>query len=230
MNVKKNATMLALIYSVILIAYNLVVFLTFNQFNTVFWLSYGFMLAVYVMHIYCSVLAIRDMSVKALFMGIPLLSLSTFFVCAEFFCSLVFMIFQKLASVKVAILIQALLICVYLVIVIIAVATKDTIESIDDKIRENVNFIKSINIDIEMLMQRCSSADVMAELKKVSETIKYSDPMTQDSVSMQENMIMQNMIELRSAFDNGSMDRVKEVCQTINLLFIERNKKLMISK
>jgi hypothetical protein len=230
MNIKKNATMLALIYLVILIAYNLVVFLAFNQFTTVFWISYGFMLVIYIIHICCSVLAIRDMSVKALFLGIPLLSLSTFFVCAEFFCSLVFMIFQTLASAKVAILIQALLICAFIVIAIISVVTKDTVESIDNKIRENVNFIKGINIDIEMLMQRCSSADVMTELKKLSETIKYSDPMTQDSVSMQENMIMQNMIELRSAFDSGSMDRVKEVCQTINLLFIERNKKLMISK
>ena len=41
---KKNGLMIALIYLVIFVAYNLVVFLVFKNFNAVFWISYGFMI------------------------------------------------------------------------------------------------------------------------------------------------------------------------------------------
>ncbi len=67
-------------------------------------------------------------------------------------------------------------------------------------------------------------------MKKLSETIKYSDPISNSVVAIQEQMIMQYMAELRTTFDLGDMVRVKELCGKIELLFVERNKKLMISK
>ena len=67
-------------------------------------------------------------------------------------------------------------------------------------------------------------------MKKLSETIKYSDPMTNSAVTTQEQMIMQYMAELRTIFDSGDINAVKELCNKIELLFVERNKKLMISK
>ena len=38
------------------------------------------------------------------------------------------------------------------------------------------------------------------------------------------------MMQMRMAFDSGDMNTVLNLCNNINLLFIERNKKLMISK
>ena len=81
-----------------------------------------------------------------------------------------------------------------------------------------------------MLMQRCTNPETTGALKKLSETIKYSDPMTNSVVVTQEQMIMQYMAELRTVFDAGDMYSVKDLCSKIELLFVERNKKLMISK
>ena len=67
-------------------------------------------------------------------------------------------------------------------------------------------------------------------IKQLSETIKYSDPMKNDIVAPQEQMINQYMMQMRMAFDSGDMNTVLNLCNNINLLFIERNKKLMISK
>lgn len=227
---QKNRILTAAIYAVIFAAYNLIVFMAFKNLNSVFWISYGFMIAAFLIHIACVFFIFRNTSVKAVFFGIPLLSFSVFFVCAELFCSLVFMIFRALASVKIAILIQALLLCVFIVIAIISIMTRDTVQNVDNKIRKNVNFIKGINVDVEMLMQRSTDAEVTGALKKLSETIKYSDPMTNSMVATQEQMIMQYMGELRNVFDSGDIAQVKELCGKLELLFIERNKKLMISK
>ena len=227
---KQTGLMLGLIYLIIFIAYNLLVFLIFKNFNAIFWISYGFMLAAFLIHVFCILYIAKDPSVEAVFFGIPLASFSLFFVFAELFCSLVFMIFKKQASVKVAIIIQALLLCAFLIVAIVALMTRNAVQSVDSTIKENVSFIKGLNVDVEMLIQRSSNADVTGELKKLSETIKYSDPMSNSIVATQEQMIMQYMAELRMVFDAGDFAAVKELCKKIDLLFVERNKKLMVSK
>ena len=227
---KKNTILTGLIYLILFAAYNLVVFLLFKGYNQVFWVSYGFMIAAYLIHIACVYFILKNLSVNAVFFGIPLASFSIYFVCAELFCSFVFMIFRNRASVNAAIGIQALLLAVFLVIAIVSIMARDAVQNTDTKIKEKVNFIKGINIDIEMLLQRCSDPQTMAALKKLSETIKYSDPMSNSSVAIQEQMIMQHMMELRTSFDAGDMKAVQKLCAETGQLFCERNKKLMISK
>lgn len=227
---KKSGLMLALIYLVVFVVYNLVVVLVFKNFNAVFWISYGFMAVAYLLHIVCAFSIAKNTNVKALFFGIPLGAFSIYFVLAELFTSLVFMIFKENASVKVTIVIQSLILCVFAVVAIVSIMTRNNVYNVDQKIKENVNFIKGINVDVQMLMQRCTNPETAGALKKLSETIKYSDPMTNSVVAIQEQMIMQCMTELRTVFDSGDMNSVKELCTKIELLFVERNKKLMISK
>lgn len=227
---KKFGIMGALIYLVVFIAFNLIVFLCFKGFNTVFWISYGFMVLAFLIHIGIAFYLSKNISVKAAFFGIPLFSFSIFFVCAELFTSLVFMIFRKAASVKVAIIIQALLLAIFIVIAIISLMSRELVVDTDKKIKDSVGNIKGLNVDIEMLIQRCKDAETTGALNKLSETIKYSDPMSNSAVATQDQMIMQYMPELRNAFDSGDMTRVKELCEKIELLFVERNKKLMATK
>ncbi|MDE6516358.1 MAG: hypothetical protein K2L18_00700 [Acetatifactor sp.] len=227
---KKNGLMIGIIYLVIFLIYNLLIFLVFKGLNAVFWVSYVFMLAAYLLHIVCILSIVRNLNVRAVFFGIPLGAFSVYFVAAEFFVSLVFMLFRKQAGVKVAVVIQAVLLGVFIVIALISIMTRDAVQHVDSKIKENVSFIKGINVDVEMLLQRSSDAEIKAALKKLSETIKYSDPMSNSVVAIQEQMIMQYLTELRVKFDAGDMAAVKELCPKLELLFVERNKKLMVSK
>ena len=75
---QKNIWMTALIYFVLFAAYNLIVFMIFTNFNSVFWISYGFMLAAFLLHIGCVFLICKNVSVKAIFFGIPLFSFSIY--------------------------------------------------------------------------------------------------------------------------------------------------------
>lgn len=227
---KKNSLMLGIVYLAIFLIYNLFVFLIFKGFNAVFWISYVFMVAAYLLHIVCVLSIAKNLSVRAVFFGIPLGAFSVYFVAAEFFASMVFMIFRRGAGVKVTVFVQAILLCVFIVIAAISIMTRDAVLHTDSKIKENVSFIKGINVDVEMLLQRSSDAEVKGALRKLSETIKYSDPMSSSVVATQEQMIMQYLTELRVKFDAGDMAAVKELCPKIELLFVERNKKLMVSK
>lgn len=227
---KKNSLMLGIVYLTIFLIYNLFVFLIFKGFNAVFWVRYAFMAAAYLLHIVCVLSIAKNLSVRAVFFGIPLGAFSVYFVAAEFFASMVFMIFRRQAGVKAAVFVQAILLCVFIVIAVISIMARDAVQHVDSKIKENVSFIKGINVDVEMLLQRSSDAEVKGALRKLSETIKYSDPMSSSAVATQEQMIMQYLTELRVKFDAGDMAAVKELCPKIELLFVERNTKLMVSK
>ena len=50
---KKNGLMAGLVYLVIFVAYHLGVFLLFKNYNAVFWISYGCMIAAFALHIIC---------------------------------------------------------------------------------------------------------------------------------------------------------------------------------
>ena len=226
----KYGLMAVIVYLAIFFAYNLLVFLCFKNYTPVFWISYVFMILAFLIHVGCTFSIGKSLNVKAAFFGIPLFSFSIYFVCAELFCSFVFMLFKDVVSIKIAIVVQALLLLVFIVIAVVSIMTRDVVADVDKKIKENVGNIKGLNVDVEMLIQRCKDAETTGALNKLSETIKYSDPMSNSAVATQDQMIMQYMPELRMAFDSGDYVKVRNLCETLQLLFVERNKKLMATK
>lgn len=174
-------------------------------------------------------LSFKSNDVETIFFGIPLVSLSVYYILAELFCSLVFMIFQG-AGLKAAITIQLLLLGAYLVVAIIALMSRDAVQEVSGHIKEKVTFHKSILTDVEILKDRCEDPELKANLGKLAETVRYSDPMTNASVEDVEFRIMQRMSELRVYCDHKEIDDARQACSELELLFIERNKKLYISK
>ncbi|MBR4343519.1 MAG: hypothetical protein IKP88_12600 [Lachnospiraceae bacterium] len=227
---KKYGVMISIIFLIVLIVYSVMVFLIFDNFNSVFWISYMFMIFAYLIHIACVFLINKNRSVNAAFFGIPLWSFSIYFVCAEFFCSFVFMIFRNSINAGVAIVIQSLLLCVFIIVAIISLMGREMVSDVDNKIKDNVSFISGLNIDVEMLIEQCNDIETTQSLKKLSETIKYSDPMSNSVVSTQDQMLMRYMPELKMTFESGDMAQVREISKKMNLLLIERNKKLIATK
>ena len=68
------------------------------------------------------------------------------------------------------------------------------------------------------------------KLKKLSETITYSDAMTNDAITDVEQLIQQKVSELRIYCENNEIEEAKKTCSSLEMLYVERNKKLMISK
>ncbi|MCD8361677.1 MAG: hypothetical protein LUC98_01740 [Lachnospiraceae bacterium] len=227
---QKNRISIAIIYVVMFAAYNLFLYLVFKEYSQIFRISYGFLAAMYVMHIICTFSIFRKPGVRPLFFGIPLATIATFFLIAELFCSLVFMFFQFQASVRVAAILQALLLCAFLIIAIVAISARNTIEDTNARIRNNVSRIQGLSVDVEMLAGRCADLSAKNVLRHLSETIKYSDPMTNEAVAGYDENIERSLGELGRVFDGGDMKAVKEQAKKIELLVAERNKRLKISK
>lgn len=228
-NKTKNTVAFGLIYVILLGVFNLLVFTISKSRNDVFWLSYGFMTLTFVVQIVSMFLSFKSADVETAFFGIPLASFSVFYLGAELVIGALFMIFQ-MASLTLALVIQVLVLAVFLIIAIISLLSRDTVQQISDNVKEHVSNLKSVLVDIEMLMDGCTDPELKASLRKLSETVKYSDPISNEAVADVEQRIMRKISELRINIDDNQIADAKQSCADLERLYVERNKKLAISK
>lgn len=229
--VTKNKTnvMLGLIYLIVFAVLNLLIFLIFDEKNAVFWVSYVFFCIAFIVQIISMFLAIRGQDVEAVFFGIPLASLSLFYFFAAVFTAAVFMFFQNV-PMKLVVALQIIIVAVYAVVAIVALLSRDIAQDVSDNVKSGVTAIKTMQVQVEMLMAQTADAALKNSLRKLSETIKYSDPMSNDAVTEIENQIMQSLTELRILCENNQTMDAIGACKAAELLFMQRNKLLKATK
>ena len=229
MNKGKATVGIGLIYAILLGVFNLLVFTIFKTHTSVFWLSYAFMTLAFVVQIVSMFLSFRTADVETAFFGIPLASFSIYYLCAALIVGTIFMVFQN-AGFTLAMVIQVLILAAFLIIAIISLLARDTVQAIGENVKKNINNHKSILVDIEMLESSCSNPELKQALAKLADTVKYSDPMSTAAIELVEQRIMRKISELRVSMDNEQTSEALNACKDLELLYVERNKKLALSK
>lgn len=229
MNKGKATVGIGLIYVILLGVFNLLVFTIFKTHTNVFWLSYAFMTVAFVVQIVSMFLAFKPADVETAFFGIPLASFSIYYLCAALVVGTIFMIFQN-AGFTLAMAIQLLILAAFLIVAIISILSRDTVQAISDNVKENIVNHKSILVDVEMLATSCADPELKMAIKKLADTIKYSDPISTAAVELVEQRIMRKISELRVAIDNSQTADALQACKDLEQLYVERNKKLALSK
>lgn len=226
---KKSWIMTAVIYAIIFAVFNLLVFMIANEKNGIFWMSYAFMCLAFVIQIGSMLLALRSLETETVFMGIPLASLSFYYFFAAIFVGAVFMFFQN-APFKLAFVLQILIVAIYAVIAIMALMSRNIVQDVNDNLKENVQAIKTLTIDVDVFIPQVSDPALKKALKRVSETIKYSDPMSNSAVADIEEQIMQTVNALRINIENNQNSDAIQTCKDIEVLFLQRNRLLKATK
>ena len=227
---KEKATIsIGLIYVILLGVFNLLVFTIFKTRTSVFWLSYTFMTIAFIVQIVSMFLSFKTADVEAAFFGIPLASFSIYYLCASLVVGAAFMIFQN-AGFTLAMVIQVLILAAFLIVAIISLLARDTVQAIGDNVKQNVTNLKSVLVDVEILASSCTDPELKQALNKLVDTVKYSDPMSTAAIELVEQRIMRKISELRVSMDNNQIPDALRVCKDLEMLYVERNKKLALSK
>ena len=226
---KKSWIMTAVIYAIIFAVFNLLVFVIANEKNGVFWMSYAFMCIAFIVQIASMLLALRSLETETVFMGIPLASLSLYYFFAAIFVGAVFMFFQN-APFKLALVLQILILAIYVVIAIMALMSRNVVQDVNDNLKENVEAIKTLVVDVDVFIPQVNDPALKKSLKKLSETIKYSDPISNAAVADIEEQIMQTVNELRINIENSRNAEAIQTCKDIEVLFMQRNSLLKATK
>lgn len=226
---QKTGAMLGVVYLIAFAVFNMLVFFIFDEKNGIFWTSYAFMCVAFAVQILSMFLSFKSFQVEAVFFGIPLASLSVYYFFAALFAGAVFMIFQGVAF-KLAFAVQIIILAVYGVIAIITLLSRDYVQDVSDNIQESAAAVKMLRVDVDTLMPLVSDAGLKAALRHLSETVRYSDPMSSSAVTDLEEQILQKVDELRIYCENQQTQEALQTCKQTELLFLRRNQVLKVSK
>ena len=116
----------------------------------------------------------------------------------------------------------------------IALAKADTavelVAQVDEKIKNQTFFVRSLTIDAESLLARAKTDLAKAECKKVYEAIRYSDPMSHSALAYTESEITIKFTKLTEAVGAGNDEAVAALAGEVVILVGDRNKKCKLLK
>lgn len=228
---KKNFKSYAIIWAVLLAAFNVVVFLArpvipgyVVSYDVRFWIAWVFIIASFAANLLCASKAFKAENLEKLFYKVPLITVSYTGLIAMLVLGGALMLIPN-CPVWIAAVACAVVAAFTAIAVVKADWAGDAVGEVHEKVKTQTQFIKLLTVDAESLLDRAKSDAVKTECKKVYEAVRYSDPMSNDALSVIEAKITVKMDELSSAVGADDAAKAKEIADELVILVGDRNKK-----
>lgn len=228
---KKARNTFVIIWAICFALYNVIVFVAPNDnYGTEgFWVGYALITVALVGNLICSFIALNSKTNAKLFTNIPFATASVVEIIVSAVAGAVLMTVRGIETWA-AIIAATIILAISVIISLIVKTTGDTVGDIDDKIKKQTSFIKGITLDAEMLMTSAGNDEIKAEIKKVYEAFRFSDPMSSDELNDVEDRIQNQFNLLQEVVIAEKTDRVSQISKDLLSLIDYRNKKCKISK
>lgn len=221
MNSKK---ILYVILAITLLLFNLCAFVIPTPLTSSFLVAYIFTtISIVIQILIFSNSDINEKIMKKSFFGYSIIYIDVLYGIFQ----IIIFILTKLCSqipLWLTIILNVVLLSGFVIILCSTYLSIDYINSIENKNREKVNFLKTILIDIELLEKNEENKEIRNELLKLIEKIRYSDPISNGRLLELEEKIT---IKVKELIDNKDK---KIIIKELNNLFDERNKKCQLYK
>lgn len=118
-------------------------------------------------------------------------------------------------------IVEVLLFALATITVIVRAANRDFIESIDKKEVKEA-YIKQLRIEVDSLVEANTIDAINADLVKLAETVRYTDPVSHKNVEDTEDQITVAFEELEKAVAEGDVAKAQSSIAKMNRLLNER--------
>ena len=231
---KKRFNLYIIAWAVLLALFNVIAFVSVGwtgqeKYTSSFWIGYVFITAMFIGQLICSYMAFKADSAKKLFYNISLIRTSYIGLIVSFIIGGLCMLISPLPY-WVGVIVCAIVLVANVLSVVKATAAIEEVERIDEKIKIQTFFIKSLTVDADTLMASARSEAVKAECRKVYEAIRYSDPMSNDALASVEGQITVKFAELSEAVKADNVEKVIKIANEVCILVGDRNKKRKLLK
>lgn len=221
---KKNNLMSYLALGVVFALFNVIAFVIPTEKTATFWTTYAFSVVTFAAQIplWKITLGKKD-TLKSKFLGIPVIHVGITYLIIQLIAFAVFMIFPML-PVWLAVVVCSIILAVSALCIIAGQASANEINRVEEKIKVKREFVQFLQTDIEMLAENETDAETKAELKKLAEKTRFSDPMSHEMLGELESRISAKVEEMKAATDK------KGPIAEVTILLTERNKKCRFIK
>lgn len=212
------------VLGIFFVIFNVIVFAIPTAKTVTFWVAYIFTLIAFAMQPLIWKFAFKDTdTLKSKFLGIPLISVGIIYLLVQIVAVAVFIALSFVPS-WIAIVVCILILGISAICLIGTETGREEINRIEHKVSKKVFYIKSLQIDIEMLAKAEADADTKTALTNLAEKIRFSDPMSDELLAELETKISNKFEELISA------EQKSTIINELTLLIEERNKKCKLLK
>lgn len=221
---KKNNLMSYLSLGIVFALFNVIAFVIPTDKTATFWTAYVFSIVAFAVQIPLWKIALgKKDTLKSKFLGIPVIHVGIAYLIIQLIAFAVFMIFPMLPA-WLAVVVCAIILAISALCAIAGQAGANEINRAEEKIKVKRAFVQFLQTDIEMLAESETDAETKAELKKLAEKIRFSDPMSHEMLGELESRISAKVEEMKAATDK------KGLIAEVTILLTERNKKCRFIK
>lgn len=217
---KKNKVQGYLILAIAFILVSVVAFVLPTQKTSVFWIAYAFTVLAFAAQLLIWKVAWNNAeTLKSKFLGFPIIRVGYIYLVVQIVAFAILVGAAAIVPNWVAVIVCCLILGASAVCLIATDAGRNEIERVEQKVQSKVSALKMLQIDVEMLAKTEADSEVKSKLTKLSEKIRYSDPMSSDALTELEGAIAGKVKELKTSLDKRSL------IAEIDTLLSERNTK-----
>ena len=223
------------IWVILLAVFNVAVFVSpgeaggYSKFGGAFWVGYIFITLAFIGQLICAYIAFKADNLQKFFYNVPLIRISRIGLVLTAILGTLCMAIPNLPNWIGVILCLAVL-AFTAISVIKATAAGDIVSGIDEKIESKASFIKALTADAEALMSAAKTPELKAEVKKVYEAIRYSDPMSNAALEEINEQIQNQFSVFADSVKAEDSDLASSYSDELIILIDNRNKKCKLMK
>ena len=232
---KKSIGVYSVIWAICLAVFNVITFVTPNEiggvskFTASFWVGYVFITVAFIGQLVCALFALKAENIKKMFYRIPMISISYTGLILMLIVGGIFMAIPTLPE-WIGIIVCAIILAFNAIAVIKATAAAEVVGGIDEKVKTQTFFVKSLTADAQSLMTSAKSDELRTEAKKVYEAIRYSDPMANDALAELDIQIKRQFNAFSDAVKAEDDELAKETADALAEIIERRNQECKLLK
>lgn len=217
----KSSVVTLLSTLVVLIVYCVCMLILSIPRTAIFWTAFCFTIAALILEAIVGILALRTPApMKSRFLKVPILYVSTVYTALQLAWGIVCIaasIDQIICTIA-----STILLGVCLLMLIALPLSEATVSRIDAYVHSKTQYIQSMQLKLSLLTAQCPDPALKGELEALAEAVRFSDPMSDDSLSPLEADIQGRVSRLETLVSTDTGEALA-VCHEIRDKLIERN-------
>lgn len=230
MKCTKNKTRFILVIVIALVVFNIIAFVVPFVKSDTFYTAYIFGMLSIILQAVIVKIAFKDAdTAKSRFYGFPVVQIGGVYLVIQLILSIITMALSVYIPIWIPFILFTVILGVSSVGCISADATREEIIQQEKEDTENTIYMRNMQSKVNMLVYQCNNGDIRTEIENLAESIKYSDPVSNDGLGGIESELSLQIENLQKAvYDNNN--KAIEICKRAEDILLERNRLCKLCK
>lgn len=227
----KNKQRCYTVLGILFILFTLIAFVLPVLKNLTFWFGYVFGVIAIVAQIYFLKTSFENGNdARSKFYGFPIARVGFIYLVVQVLISIIEIALASKLMSWIAVIADVIVLAFAVIGCISAETMRDEIERQDTALRKKVNKMRSLQSFSLSIVGMSTDRELTAELQKVADEFKYSDPVSSDDTIPIEIDLDSQLKEIQAAVVEGDSESAKKLCKNILVCLAERNRLCKLEK